>query len=77
MATEEDLGPRFGPISAAEVLYLVKHEWVRTADDVMWRRSKLGLRMTKDEQQSLERFIAGAASPSPLVGESDESIVTP
>ena len=75
--TEEDLGPRFGPISAAEVLYLVKHEWARTADDVIWRRSKLGLRMTKDEKESLDRFIAGAVSPSPVVGESDESTVTP
>ena len=70
--TAEDLGPRFGPITAVEVLYLIKHEWARTADDVMWRRSKAGLRMTKDEKQSLERFMAGAASPSPLVEEPDE-----
>jgi glycerol-3-phosphate dehydrogenase len=55
----------------------VKHEWARTADDVMWRRSKLGLHMTKDEKQSLERFIAGAVSPSPLVGENDEPAVMP
>ena len=68
----EDLGPRFGPISAVEVLYLVKNEWVRTADDVIWRRSKLGLRMSKDETASLERFIAGAVLPPPAMAE-DES----
>jgi glycerol-3-phosphate dehydrogenase len=60
----EDLGPRFGPISAVEVLYLVRNEWARTVDDVIWRRSKLGLRMTKDEIASLDRFIAGAVAPS-------------
>ncbi|MEW6454862.1 MAG: glycerol-3-phosphate dehydrogenase C-terminal domain-containing protein, partial [Pseudomonadota bacterium] len=75
-ASEDDLGPRFGPLSAIEVLYLVKNEWARTAEDVIWRRSKLGLRMTKDETESLERFIAGAASPSPGAGEADEHSVT-
>ena len=59
-------------ISAVEVLYLVKNEWVRTADDVIWRRSKLGLRMSKDETASLERFIAGAVLPPPAMAE-DES----
>lgn len=74
--SEDDLGPRFGPISAVEALYLVKNEWARTADDVIWRRSKLGLRMTRDEKESLERFIAGAVSPSPFAGENGESAVT-
>ncbi|WP_298216661.1 glycerol-3-phosphate dehydrogenase [Acidocella sp.] len=36
----EDLG---GGLSEAELDYLVRHEWARTAEDVLWRRSRLGL----------------------------------
>jgi glycerol-3-phosphate dehydrogenase len=53
----EDLGPRFGELSAAEVRYLMAHEWARTADDVLWRRTKLGLRTTKEEREALARFM--------------------
>ena len=43
----DDLGPRFGAdLTGAEVRYLMAHEWAQTADDVLWRRSKLGLRLT-------------------------------
>jgi glycerol-3-phosphate dehydrogenase len=54
----EDLGLFFGPLSAAEVRYLMKHEWARTADDVLWRRSKLGLRLGGGEKEALARFMA-------------------
>jgi glycerol-3-phosphate dehydrogenase len=33
-------------------------EWAQTADDVLWRRSKLGLRFSRQEQAVLERFMA-------------------
>ncbi len=40
----EDLGRVFGAgLSEAEVRYLMTREWARNADDVLWRRSKLGL----------------------------------
>jgi glycerol-3-phosphate dehydrogenase len=39
-----DLGPDFGGgIYDAELRYLRDVEWARTAEDVLWRRSKLGL----------------------------------
>jgi glycerol-3-phosphate dehydrogenase len=39
-----DLGEHFGHgLYEAEVRYLVEHEWARTAEDVLWRRSKMGL----------------------------------
>ena len=39
-----DLGEDFGSgLSAAELDYLATHEWARTAEDVLWRRTKLGL----------------------------------
>jgi len=53
----EDIAPFFGPLSAAEVRYLMTHEWARTADDVLWRRSKLGLRLTGVEKEALARFM--------------------
>jgi len=63
--SESDLGTFFGDtLSEAEVLYLITHEWVITAHDVLWRRSKLGLRLTKDQVQKLEDFIASELAHS-------------
>ena len=53
----EDIVPWFGPLSAAEVRYLMKYEWARTADDVLWRRSKLGLTLSKVEKDALAQFM--------------------
>jgi len=52
-----DPARRFGPLFAAEVDYAIEHEWATSADDMMWRRSKAGLRMTPAEQSALERYI--------------------
>lgn len=57
----EDLGQHFGAdLYAAEVNYLVAHEWARTADDVLWRRSKLGLRLSPAEREGLNKWMAAA-----------------
>ena len=54
-----DLGPCFtGNLTDAEVRYLVENEWAETADDVLWRRSKLGINATAEEYGVLARFIA-------------------
>jgi glycerol-3-phosphate dehydrogenase len=56
----DDLGPRFaGDLTGAEVRYLVEHEWAETADDILWRRSKLGLIATPDERIAINQFIVG------------------
>jgi glycerol-3-phosphate dehydrogenase len=34
-------------------------EWAESADDVVWRRSKLGLRLSPDQIAALDRFMAG------------------
>ena len=58
----DDLGPWFGAdLTAAEVRYLMDQEWAQTADDVLWRRSKLGLRFLREERETLARFMAGTA----------------
>jgi glycerol-3-phosphate dehydrogenase len=52
-----DLGESFGELTAAEVRYLMRHEFAETADDVLWRRSKLGLHLDAGAQAGLARFM--------------------
>ena len=50
MMSAEDMGRRFGAdLTEAELRYLAEQEWARTADDVVWRRSKLGLRLNAEQ----------------------------
>ena len=51
-------------LSIAELRHLVRREWAQTADDVLWRRSKLGLRLSRDDGAQLEQAIARLA-PTP------------
>lgn len=54
-----DLGQAFGPeLTAAEVRYLMAREWARFPDDVLWRRSKLGLTMSSEDRDALAAFMA-------------------
>jgi len=53
-----DLGICFGAdLTAAEVRYLMTKEWAQTADDVLWRRSKLGLHLSDAQRAALDRFM--------------------
>jgi glycerol-3-phosphate dehydrogenase len=64
-----DLGRSFGAtLTAAEVKYLMASEWALTADDIVWRRSKLGLRLSAAEIQDIDDWIAanGTRQASPL-----------
>jgi glycerol-3-phosphate dehydrogenase len=57
----DDLGPCFGDaLTAAEVRHMMRCEWAERAEDVLWRRSKLGLRLSAEQQQALERFMSEA-----------------
>ena len=56
----EQLGPRFGSdLTAAEVRYLMKYEWARTIEDVLWRRTKIGVWLTKPQRDALAAFMTG------------------
>ena len=58
-----DLGQDFGyGLTMREIDYLRNHEWARTADDILWRRSKLGLRLPAAAQSAL----AAAMQARPL-----------
>jgi glycerol-3-phosphate dehydrogenase len=54
-----DLGTWFGAtLTESEVRYLISNEWARTAEDIVWRRSKLGLRLKAVEIAALDDWIA-------------------
>ncbi len=52
-----DLGRSFGSLTEREIDYLKQHEWARSADDILWRRSKLGLHLSASERQDLNEFV--------------------
>jgi glycerol-3-phosphate dehydrogenase len=58
--TKADLGVDFGHgLSASEVDYLIHQEWAQTADDILWRRSKLGLYFSAGQTECLKDYLAG------------------
>jgi len=62
-----DLGRDFGAtLTEAEVRWLMTHEFARAAADVVWRRTKLGLRMTADQIAALDVFMIAAAKDGAL-----------
>ena len=53
----DDLGTHFGDgVYEAEIKYLVEHEWAKTLDDVLWRRTKLGLHVNAKTYKALELY---------------------
>ncbi|WP_306111609.1 MULTISPECIES: glycerol-3-phosphate dehydrogenase [Roseovarius] len=53
-----DLGRNFGAtLTEREVRWLTSHEFARSAEDIVWRRSKLGLRMTEREINDLQHWM--------------------
>lgn len=58
----DDLGQQFGAtLTAVEVDYLRAHEWAETAEDILWRRSKLGLKMTVEQRRAVGEYLAANA----------------
>ena len=58
--SQADLGTKFGPdLYEAEVRYLIDHEWAVTADDVLWRRTKRGLTLSREEAAALDEYMKG------------------
>ncbi len=66
-----DLGQNFGAdLYEREIAYLVAQEWACSAEDVLWRRSKLGLHMTAEQRAALERRLP---SPAPVPARTAEA----
>ena len=56
--TAQDLGTHFGhTLYAAEIDYLVANEWARTAEDVLWRRTKCGLHLTAAQRSAVGAYL--------------------
>ena len=54
-----DLGFDFGAgLRAREIDYLIAHEWARTADDVLWRRTKRGLHLDQRQRAAVAAYVA-------------------
>ena len=54
----KDMGQDFGgSLTEREVIYLIENEWAESAEDVIWRRSKLGIRLSADEISVLDRWM--------------------
>lgn len=56
----DDLGRAFGAgLTEAEIAFLRREEWAQTAEDVLWRRSKLGLHLSADQRAAVAAFLGG------------------
>ena len=64
------LGRHFGAgLYEAELRYLMDREWAMTVDDVLWRRSKLGLRVSDAEAEAISDFMDAQSSDHRLAAE--------
>lgn len=58
VTSQDALGTLFGSeLYQAEVDYLIQYEWAYSAEDILWRRTKLGLEFTPEQTISLENYI--------------------
>ena len=58
-----DLGQTFGAtITARELDWAVAREYVRSGDDFLWRRTKLGLRLDADQRAAVDGYITEKAT---------------
>ena len=63
----EDLGQNFGGgLFQREVTYLITKEWAVSAEDVLWRRTKLGLRLNDNEKTVLKDWMRDNNTLQPL-----------
>ena len=56
----EHLGEAFGAgLTAREIEWLRREEWAESADDILWRRTKLGLRLSAAERARVHAYLTG------------------
>lgn len=75
----DDLGTCFGAdLYSFEIDYLIEKEWARSADDVLWRRTRLGLVVSATEALALDRYIKEKLStdaPASAKNSQDQPVV--
>lgn len=56
--SQDDLGTDFGAdVFAIELAWSARHEWVRSAEDFVWRRTRLGLKLSNKQIMAIDKFI--------------------
>jgi glycerol-3-phosphate dehydrogenase len=75
-AAPEAAGPADAPghdfgagLHESEIDYLIRREWARTGEDVLWRRTKLGLRLSEAEAREVDAHVRAAAAASSVAVE--------
>lgn len=59
--SEVDLGTKFGPtLSSREIDWLMANEYAQTAEDIVWRRSKMGLHLTAQQIAAIDHYMKAA-----------------
>ena len=62
---KSDMGEDFGAsLHAREVLWLIENEYARCAEDIVWRRNKLGLRMSAEQIARLDDYVRKQVAPN-------------
>jgi glycerol-3-phosphate dehydrogenase len=62
-----DLGQCLGAdLYEREIEFLLRTEWARSAEDILWRRTKLGLQFAPAEIEKLQRYVAPRSSAQPI-----------
>ena len=63
-SSADALGAEVAPgLYEAELHHLHRNEWARSADDVLWRRTKLGLHYSPAQREQVARWWASQATP--------------
>ncbi|MGJ8524796.1 Aerobic glycerol-3-phosphate dehydrogenase [Halomonadaceae bacterium LMG 33818] len=64
--TREEMGEAFGAgMTAAEIDYLIDHEWAREKEDVIWRRTKMKLHLTDQQQARIADYVGKRTANRP------------
>jgi glycerol-3-phosphate dehydrogenase len=64
-----DLGHHFGAgLYEIELSWMVNEEWARTVEDILWRRSKLGLKSDEIDVTALEQWLQRNTAAPPSAG---------
>lgn len=68
VSNAEQMGREFAPgVYQIEVDYMLEHEFVKNSDDLLWRRTKLGLYLNQEQQQHVAEYIAANLPAQPAV----------
>ena len=63
ISTLAGLGHELTPgLYEREAAFLIREEWARSAADILWRRTKLGLRASRDDAQALTNWLHARAA---------------